>query len=491
MSDLSYAMLSGQDTKLQLGISSTWGTPTGATLRLPYLNESFTFVPNYKEQEALVGKKTVSGMDIMSKKASGGFSTYIGPDEIGVLLYLCLGSEATPTTPGGTLPRNHVFTPLASGRDNYFPSATIEIDRLNEAARYVTMKVADWSLSAQVEDYLTLQINWIGYGEDSDEVVTSGTSATATGTSVVIDSVAADNDYVGNVLVSGGEARLIVSSTAADDTVVVETAFSSAPSAAAYEIYEFYMTTGLTLSTKEYFQFRHGELTFDDLQGVDGAISGTGTGIATETFTVTSGKTTGFETRGVTTAGKDVVFSYIGSAITNTGTTLTFTASAAGDGEINPIYDGSGDFNSSDWEIKERVYEEVTSVTLNGNNSLQDNKFGMNGSYHMVEINPQKRMYTVSANAEFTSNLAALRKRRFKKGTTVSITLEFETDELIETGWPYSLKFELPTVYITSVPPNIDGPDAIDVSFEGTASEGTEEAITATVRDGRSTKWSA
>ncbi|HQO66669.1 MAG TPA: hypothetical protein PLI66_08010, partial [Spirochaetales bacterium] len=59
------SIMSGQDSRLQIGLADTWRVPTLTRQRLPYTMESFKGTPNYKESDALVGASATTTMAIM------------------------------------------------------------------------------------------------------------------------------------------------------------------------------------------------------------------------------------------------------------------------------------------------------------------------------------------------------------------------------------------------------------------------------------------
>lgn len=409
----STGIISGQDALLQIGRESDWGTPVAATMKLPFTSESLKFVPNYKESEALVGAKSIMSMEIMSSKANGSFTTYIGPDEAGLLMWLCLGRAQAPVQDGTEATAyHHYLTPVSAGADNCLGKATIEIDRLAEQVQYVSMKVNTWKLTVKPEDYLMLDIDWIGRDEKDNTTDT------------------------------------------------------------------FTMTTGLTLSSKEYFKFINGALYLDQLVS-DYSVSGTKKGIAGEAVadvptSLTGGA--GFEiyVLGQDWAGTYRVFKYIGSAITRLATTLTFADAPVSDDEIMSIHSSAGIFNGDSWAVYEAQASEVTSLTLSGENGLQDNKFGLNGSSQMIEINPTKRKYSMDIEATFTNKFSQIRHRRFKTGDSGRIVLNFNSPDMVAGSQPYEMNFEFPKIYFTDISGNVSGPDEINVSGKCEAATPTD-----------------
>lgn len=156
-------IISGRDSKAQVGLESTWGTPVSTTIQLPFTSESLAYIPNYIEEDALVGSKTSSRMDVSGVKTEGDISMLVKPDAIGLMLGLTLGEEAVSDVSSSV--HEHAFTPIAGGSAGSLPSFTLNIDRKVSIFQYISQKVNTLSLEASVNDYLRATFSLIGYDE--------------------------------------------------------------------------------------------------------------------------------------------------------------------------------------------------------------------------------------------------------------------------------------------------------------------------------------
>lgn len=327
------AIIAGRDSKLQLGLESTWGTATTPTAEVPFTSESLTYEPNYIEEDALVGAKTSGRMDVSGVKVTGDISFLVKPgDYLGLLLAAAMGEEATASlVSGSSNAYEHVFTPIASGTGNSLPHLTLTIDRKVSVKDYVSCKVNSFSMEAGVNDYVRGTASIIGYDE-------------ATGS--------------------------------------LET---------------------LSAPTTKAFQFKDGAITVD----------------------------------------------------------------------------GSN-------------YADVTSVSLEYSNNLEDDLYTLGSGDYMKEIEPQAREITATLETLYTSATESTRENKFKTGSTAALVLTFTSSEEIETGYPYELQVEMPLCYITEASPQVGGPDRITQSLNVRATEdSSNEAITVTLTDDSSSDYLA
>lgn len=168
------SIISGRDSKLQIGLETVWGTPVATTVQLPFTSEGLSYVPNYIEEDALVGKKTSSRMDVSGVKTEGDISMLVKPDAIGLVLGATLGEESVSETSSGVFA--HVFTPVAGGASGSLPHLTVKVDRKVDVFEYVSMKINELSLASEVNDYLRADLTLIGYDENENETMESVSS---------------------------------------------------------------------------------------------------------------------------------------------------------------------------------------------------------------------------------------------------------------------------------------------------------------------------
>lgn len=141
-------------------------------------------------------------------------------------------------------------------------------------------------------------------------------------------------------------------------------------------------------------------------------------------------------------------------------------------------------------QIDSGDYADVTSFTMDYANNVENDRFTLNGSNKMQEIEPQKRDITFSLETLYSSATNTTRTNDFKAGTQVSLSLTFTSTEEVLTGKYYTLTVEAPNCYITEAHPNVNGPDRIMMNMSLRAvEEGGVSPVTVTLRDGQSTKF--
>lgn len=161
----------GRDSKLQIGLESSWGSGVTPTAEVPFTSESLAYLPNYIEEDALIGTKTSTRMDVSGIKVQGDVSFIVKPgDYLGLLLYAVLGEEATAAQVDTSTAYDHEFTPIASGSTNSLPHIIAVVDRKVAVKGYVSCKVESFSLEASVNDYVRGSVTLRGYDEQSDEL---------------------------------------------------------------------------------------------------------------------------------------------------------------------------------------------------------------------------------------------------------------------------------------------------------------------------------
>lgn len=181
------AINSGQDAKLQIGKGDTWAQTAAPTHALDFTSESLKFVPNYIEEDALVGKVTTGRMDISGVKVEGDFSMIVKPDNIGLLLKATFGVEGSSdgdtvsakaggdTTTGDTA-FDHIFHPVAGGSSGDLPWLQLVVDRKVNTIGYNGCKIDTMELAADAQDYVRATFSVIGYTEDTGDTIDSSLS---------------------------------------------------------------------------------------------------------------------------------------------------------------------------------------------------------------------------------------------------------------------------------------------------------------------------
>jgi len=170
------SIIQGSGSKLQIGLESTWGTKVAPTVNIGYTSETMKLIPNYKEEDTLVGAKTTGRMDTFGKKVEGDVNLIVHPDTIGWLLWEHFGAEGNATADGSAY--THAFTHVAAGAATSLPHFTMVIDRIVSAYAFVSCKSDQMKLSCKVNDYLRATFTLRGHSEVNSTIVTLSDSTT-------------------------------------------------------------------------------------------------------------------------------------------------------------------------------------------------------------------------------------------------------------------------------------------------------------------------
>lgn len=162
----------GNQAKLQIGQQANWSTAVSPTFAIEFTKEALRYIPQYIESDALVGQRTTGRMDVVGVKVEGDFSMIVTPDNIGLLLAMALGAEASPAAVDGSAVYDHVFTPISAVAASSLPEMTIVVDRLTAVYGYVGCKVDSMVLESRPKDYLRATFAVRGYDEASDATET-------------------------------------------------------------------------------------------------------------------------------------------------------------------------------------------------------------------------------------------------------------------------------------------------------------------------------
>lgn len=146
---------------------------------------------------------------------------------------------------------------------------------------------------------------------------------------------------------------------------------------------------------------------------------------------------------------------------------------------------GTCSFDGSD-------FGEITSVTVDYNNNLDDGAQTLGSGYFGTEKQPQQRDITVTLESFYNEETETIREEKYKKESTIAVVLNFESPSEIVEGTNYGIKFDMPLVCINSCQPNVSGAGKINLSIGGKALESkTEEALTVELTDSKETKYLA
>lgn len=170
------AIIQGQGSKLQIGLETAWGTKVAPTVNIGYVSESMKWIPNYKEEDTLVGGITTGRMDKFGSKVEGDVNFIVHPENVGWLLWAHFGAEGTATASGSAY--THAFTHVTAGTSNSLPKFTMVIDRIIAAHAFTSCKSDTLKLSAKVNDYLRATFSLRGYSETTSSIVALSDSVT-------------------------------------------------------------------------------------------------------------------------------------------------------------------------------------------------------------------------------------------------------------------------------------------------------------------------
>ncbi len=514
-------IISGQDAVLQLGLADTWGTPRKTTMRIPMTSERFDMVPTLKAAEALVGAKTNVGFSVMSKKAMGGFDSYVTPDNIRMYMLGALGLEKAAVSDGSQY--KHEYNLIPSGTCRQLPQFTAEINRNVDKGLFSSFKMNSWKLSGAQEDFITFSCDGPGHSEVVQKVLAKG-DVLATST---IASLKTTIGLITNGLYAGAVGAMFkpddkcntiiyftCAAFAAGVSVITAVPGQDAARISAFpvgvvtdydfEIYNWDMTPQLSLSELPYLTFLNGRAY---LEATDGLYNAASTGQIGDFIYDIPTAAIGDAANPITVEAEDQygevrVFKYVGTPLTGRATTkLTMVAYNAGSltpDEIQAIYSPTWAIDVTKWVEQEDVYEEITSFTLSGENNVTDGKFGMNGSPYQTELEPQARGISLQTSMRYNERVSQMRQRRMMDGKPLFIRLEFitsieEMDGTVETyrdstGEPFKMVVDLPKCYFNDGGGrNVSGPDEITISPTFTAAEtlgaSPQEAIKVTIWD--------
>lgn len=156
-----------------MGTESVYGTESTLTKQIRVSSESLKPVYNKVDEGLLTGGRGASRKEIMSCKVEGDISTLARPDDLGMFLNALLGVEVV--TGSDTEGYTHTYTALGTGEDDELPSLTAVLDRKAGVFSYTGLKLNSMSFSAAPEDYLKLDMSYVGYKEDTG-TLTAGLS---------------------------------------------------------------------------------------------------------------------------------------------------------------------------------------------------------------------------------------------------------------------------------------------------------------------------
>ncbi|MCF7946696.1 MAG: hypothetical protein K9K80_02055 [Spirochaetia bacterium] len=164
----------GREAAVQMGKGgASWGTfGENISVKLPFTSEGIEKQLNYSEAEAIVGTSFMERMDVLSEHVEGSVDTYVNPDIIPFLLFYAFGVEygVISKTEG----YKHIFVPNKAGSS--LPFFDMEVDRVIDKFREVSLKMGTLTLSCAKESRMTASFDVIGYDEIKDQATITNIS---------------------------------------------------------------------------------------------------------------------------------------------------------------------------------------------------------------------------------------------------------------------------------------------------------------------------
>ena len=253
-----------------------------------------------------------------------------------------------------------------------------------------------------------------------------------------------------------------------------------------------------------------GELLYAAL-GVEGTATEVETDVYSHAFTAVSGGTS-LPSISVVVDKKADEFTYAGLKVdtltfeTDPGSLLTSSISFVGQQELltgsteslavstlNPF-----DFNDmkiyfgTAGSVADTNIDEATSMSFNYSNNLENDLYTADGNDYISEIDYQKRDITFDIEALYNDATNAYRENNYKTGDKMSVRIEFTHPVLAGATEYYKLTIDMLNVVVIEAPNDIGGPDRLRIPLSFRALEvGTDEAITITLQDKKSSAYSA
>jgi len=159
--------------------------------------------------------------------------------------------------------------------------------------------------------------------------------------------------------------------------------------------------------------------------------------------------------------------------------------------ELTPSTKKPFTFHMGSMAIDTGAVTYVNSFSMEYSNELDaEGGFVLNGSQNRHHLNKQGQVLTGSLECEWTSVSDALRDA-YLDNTQKQITLTITSTETIEAGYYYTMTIDIPKVHILGDPPQISGRERIPFTLNFEAVYDSTNFVKITLRDARTTKWSA
>jgi hypothetical protein len=161
--------VSGLTSQLGLAIEETPGTRVAPSRFLEFNSESLQLNIDRIQRDGMrAGRRLHHGWSPGVYQTGGQVSFDLSAGSTGALFRACLGTAAAPT---GSDPYTHVFTPGA------LPSMSLQVGRPTVPFDYVGSYVSSWSLSANPNEHVQMQVDFVGMEEERTHALASATYA--------------------------------------------------------------------------------------------------------------------------------------------------------------------------------------------------------------------------------------------------------------------------------------------------------------------------
>ena len=158
-------MINGNSLILQFGKEPSYATLANPERQIKVASEGFKATYNKKDEGLLTSSRSGTGRkEVMSVKSEGSISTLARPDDTGLFLFGGLGVEEAVESVG-TKAYKHTFHAIGTGENDKLPSLSAFVDRKVDVFTYNGLKIESFSFSASPEDYLKLDVNFVGKEE--------------------------------------------------------------------------------------------------------------------------------------------------------------------------------------------------------------------------------------------------------------------------------------------------------------------------------------
>jgi hypothetical protein len=153
----------GKNSTLQIGVQSVYGTPVAPQVEFKMLSESMNEKVEYKQSDALVGKRGTDDRIIASKRTEGSVSIYPCPHSVGYLLYSFFGKQAASAQVDSSAAYDHVFT--FAGQNDTLAPLSVYVDRVQNDFGFQDVYVNSITFNLTLGDYVTADIELVGKKE--------------------------------------------------------------------------------------------------------------------------------------------------------------------------------------------------------------------------------------------------------------------------------------------------------------------------------------